>query len=440
MAKITRVVAREILDSRGEPTVEVCVTLDDGVEAKAGVPSGKSTGAFEAIELRDNDMRRFRGMGVLRAVENVNSIIAQAVIGMEVSHQQALDDVLRALDGTPNKGRLGANAILGVSLAACRAAAVSLGIPLHEHIATLYGTKEAKAEFPVPMFNIVNGGKHADSGLSVQEFKIIPFGIKTFPEQLRAGSEIFHALQSILEQGGLTTSVGDEGGFAPHVESHAQALQMIGQAVTEAGYRLGEDIFIGLDVAADSFYNKVEDQYLLKPEGAALSRESLINLYREWMEKYAVVSIEDGLHEEDWDGWAIMREKLEKEPTAWKQPLMLIGDDLLVTNVARLKKAIEKKACNAVLIKVNQIGTLSETLDCMRLAREHSMHRVISHRSGETTDDFIADLAVGTGAEFIKSGSLSRGERLAKYNRLLEIYESPQNTKNTSYVVPVKNA
>jgi enolase len=268
----------------------------------------------------------------------------------------------------------------------------------------------------------VNGGKHADSGLSVQEFKIVPFGIVSFPEQLRAGSEIFHALQKILEQSGFTTAVGDEGGFAPRVENHTQALSLIHQAITEAGYRPGVDVFIGLDVATNSFYDKEEDQYVLKPEGATLSRESLINVYREWIEKYAVVSIEDGLDEEDWDGWAAMKEKLEKEKTAWKQPLMLIGDDLLVTNVERLKKAIEKNSCNAVLIKVNQIGTVSETLDCMRLARDHGMKRVISHRSGETVDDFIADLAVGTRAEFIKSGSLSRGERLAKYNRLLEIY------------------
>lgn len=427
MAKITEVQAREILDSRGEPTVEVKITLDDGTVAKAGVPSGKSTGAFEALELRDGDMRRYRGQGVLKAVEHVNGALLEAVRGMEAGDQRTLDQAMIALDGTPNKGRYGANAILGISLAACRAAALSSGIPLYEHIASLYGKKEAaisKERFPVPMFNIVNGGKHADSGLSVQEFKIVPFGIHTFPEQLRAGSEIFHALQHILEQDGFTTSVGDEGGFAPRVGSHIQALQAIAQAITEAGYRAGEQVFIGLDVAADSFYDRKGDQYLLKPEGAMLSRESLINVYREWIEKYAVVSIEDGLHEEDWDGWAIMKEKLEKEHASWKQRLMLIGDDLLVTNVERLKKAIEKEACNAVLIKVNQIGTVSETLDCMRLAREHGMNRVISHRSGETTDDFIADLAVGTGAEFIKSGSLSRGERLAKYNRLAEIFQS----------------
>lgn len=429
MAKILEVWAREILDSRGDPTVEVRVTLDDGTVAKAGVPSGKSTGAFEALELRDGDTRRYRGQGVLQAVAHVNTLIADAVRGMEASKQTELDQAMRTLDGTPNKGRLGANAILGVSLAVCRAAALSAGVPLHTHIASLYGKKEAKGHFPVPMFNIVNGGKHADSGLSVQEFKIVPFGIASFPEQLRAGSEIFHALEELLHQRGFTTAVGDEGGFAPRVEGHAQALELIGEAVREAGYVLGEQIYIGLDVAADSFYDKTEDQYLLKPEDVKLSRESLVNLYREWMTKHAIVSIEDALHEEDWQGWAAMKEKLEREPASWHQTVMLIGDDLLVTNVSRLEKAIAEKACNAVLIKVNQIGTVTETLDCMRLAQANSMNRIISHRSGETPDDFIADLAVGTGAEFIKSGSLSRGERLAKYNRLSEIYQELQKVE-----------
>ncbi len=427
MAIITEVRAREILDSRGDPTVEVTIFLDDGTIARAGVPSGKSTGAFEAVELRDQDEKRFNGLGVQTAVNNVNTVLAEAVRGMEAGDQRALDEKMIALDGTLNKSRLGANAILGISLAVCRAAAKSAHIPLYEHIALLYGGEKeslVNASFPVPMFNIINGGKHADSGLAVQEFKIVPFGVTSFPEQLRAGSEIFHALQKILEQHGFTTAVGDEGGFAPRVESHAQALEIIAQAVTAASYRMGADIFIGLDVAADSFYDKAEDQYILKPEGAALSRESLINVYREWIQKYSVISIEDGLHEEDFDGWAMMREKLEKETTAWNKTLMLIGDDLLVTNVERLKKAIEKKSCNAALIKVNQIGTLSETLACMRLAKEHGMNRVISHRSGETIDDFIADLAVGAQAEFIKSGSLSRGERLSKYNRLSEIYSA----------------
>src|SRR6185369_7220459 len=390
MAKIIDVMAREILDSRGEPTLEVRVKLDDGTESCAGVPSGKSTGAFEAVELRDGDPERYDGMGVLQAVKHVNTEIREAVIGLEAASQSALDEKIISLDGTSNKSRLGANALLGVSLAVCRAAAKSQKIPLYMHIRTLYGKN--KRIFPIPMFNILNGGKHADSGLSVQEFKVVPSGVVGYDLQLQAGSEIFHALKKLLEQNGFAIGVGDEGGFAPHVESHAQALELIGQAVAEAGYEMGKDVFIALDVAADSFYDKTEDQYVLKPEGVNLTRESLINVYKEWIQKYNVVSIEDGLHEEDWEGWATMKEKLEKESTAWKLPLMLIGDDLLVTNVMRLEKAIEHRACNAVLIKVNQIGTVTETIACMKLAEKNGMKRIISHRSGETVDDFISDL------------------------------------------------
>lgn len=420
MANITGVCGREILDSRGNPTVEVEVTLEDGTVAVAGVPSGASTGAFEAVELRDGDPNRFGGLGVLNAVTHINGELAGAVVGMDADDQKALDGKMITLDGTENKGRLGANAILGISLAACRAAALSSGKPLYHHIETLYGKKKNK-KFVVPMFNILNGGKHSDSGLSSQEFKIVPHGIEGYAEQLRAGSEIFHSLKKLLTQDGFSVGVGDEGGFAPHLESHAQALQTIVRAISDAGYRPGEQIGIGLDVAANSFYEAAEDQYALKPEGVSLSRESLINVYREWIQKYFVVSIEDGLHEEDWQGWALMQEKLGKESAVWKESLMFIGDDLLVTNVKRLKKAIEEHSCNAVLIKPNQIGTVTETLDCMRLAEKNAMRRVISHRSGETVDDFIADLAVGTGAEFIKTGSLSRGERVVKYNRLLAI-------------------
>lgn len=424
MSKITEVKGREILDSRGNPTVEVEVTLEDGTIARAGVPSGASTGAFEAVELRDNNPNRYGGLGVENAVDHVNTELRDAVLGMESSDQKALDEKMIALDGTENKARLGANAILGISLALCRATAKSKGIPLYEYIATLESEKRKKFGLPVPMFNILNGGKHSDSGLSVQEFKIIPAGIESFEEQLRAGSEIFHALKKLLEQEQLAVGVGDEGGFAPHLESHAQALEVIVRAIAEAGYRPGEQVFIGLDVAANSFYDANEDQYILKPEGVSLSRESLINVYREWVQKYFVVSIEDGLHEEDWAGWALMQEKLGKEETAWKKPLMFIGDDLLVTNVKRLEKAIIEHSCNSVLIKLNQIGTVTETIACMELAEKHDMKRMISHRSGETVDDFIADFAVGTHAEFIKSGSLSRGERIAKYNRLVEIEEN----------------
>lgn len=423
MAKITEIRGREILDSRGNPTVEVRVRLDDGTEAFAGVPSGASMGAFEAVELRDNDPNRYGGLGVLNAVENVNEELAQAVIGMEADDQKTLDERMIALDGTENKARLGANAILGVSLAVCRAAAKSKNLPLYMHIATLLSKKKKMFTLPVPMFNILNGGKHSDSGLSVQEFKIIPDGIKGYKEQLRAGAEIFHTLKKLLERERLAVGVGDEGGFAPHLESHTQALEMIIRAVTEAGYIPGKQVFIGLDVAANSFYDASEDQYVFKPEGVSLSRESLINVYREWIQKYFVVSIEDGLHEEDWIGWALMQEKLNKEEAAWKKPLLFIGDDLLVTNVKRLKKAITMHSCNSVLIKLNQIGTVTETIACMELAEKQKMKRMISHRSGETTDDFIADFAVGTRAEFIKSGSLSRGERIAKYNRLSEIFD-----------------
>lgn len=428
MALITNVVGREILDSRGNPTVEVEVTLDDGTKARFGVPSGASTGAFEAVELRDGNMDRYDGLGVQKAVSHVNGELREAVIGMEASEQELIDRKMIALDGTENKARLGANAILGISAAVCRAAAMSAERPLHEHIAQLYGEKKL-GTYPVPMFNILNGGKHSDSGLSVQEFKLIPYGIESYPEQYRAGSEIFHSLKKLLENEGFAVGVGDEGGFAPHLESHAQALEMIGRASEQAGYTMGQQVFIGLDAASNSFYEKAEDQYALKPENVSLSRESLVNVYREWIQKYSVVSIEDGLNEEDWSGWVTMRERFEKESAAWKRPVLSIGDDLLVTNVKRVEKAIAEHSCNAVLIKLNQIGSVTETIDCMRLAKKHGLERVVSHRSGETIDDFIADLAVGTGAEFIKTGSLSRGERIAKYNRLLEIFET--NTNNS---------
>lgn len=425
MPKITEVKGREILDSRGNPTVEVSVVLDDSTFAKAGVPSGASTGAFEAVELRDGDPHRYGGLGVLNAISHINGELKEAVVGMEATDQKALDEKMIALDGTENKSRLGANAILGVSLAVCRAAAKSSRKPLYAHIETLLSVKKKKVTgFSVPMFNILNGGKHSDSGLSVQEFKIIPSGISEYVKQLQAGSEIFHSLQKLLSQEGFSIGVGDEGGFAPRLESHNQALEMIIKAITKAGYNPGKEVFIGVDVATNSFYEKGEDKYSLKPEGVSLSRESLINVYREWIQKYFVVSIEDGLQEEDWQGWALMQKKLEKETAAWRKPLMFIGDDLLVTNVKRLKKAITEQSCNAILIKLNQIGTVTETIQCMELAKKNKMQRIVSHRSGETIDDFIADFAFGTGAEFIKSGSLSRGERIAKYNRLLEIFET----------------
>lgn len=420
MAKIIQISAREILDSRGQPTVSAEVILDDGSRASAGVPSGASTGAFEAIELRDGDKKRYGGLGVLKAVQNVETEIFEAVRGLEAADQEMLDRKMISLDGTENKGRLGANAILAVSLATCRAAAVSQNIPLYEHIADIGRMPDTMSEvFPVPMFNVLNGGKHADSGLSVQEFKLIPSGILEYPEQLRAGSEIFQALKKLLKEHQQVTGVGDEGGFAPHLESHAAAFEILQSAITAAGYTPGQDIFLGIDAASNSFYEATDSMYHLEPEGVVLTAENLVNLYRDWKVKYHLVSVEDGLNEEDWDGWVEMHERLR----ANDQKTLLIGDDLLVTNVRRLEKAIEMRACNAVLIKVNQIGTLTETLDCVRLAKENGFKTIVSHRSGETIDDFIADLAVGVRADYIKTGSLSRGERLAKYNRLLEIWD-----------------
>jgi enolase len=436
MPKIANVYAREILDSRGDPTIEVEVELENGTKGIAAVPSGASTGKFEAVELRDDDPKRFNGKGVLKAVENVNGKIKEAVVGMESSDQKEIDQKMIKLDGTKNKGNLGANAVLGVSLAVARATSIEKKIPLYQYINEVFGfsAKSGSAsggkiknyKTPIPMFNVLNGGKHSDSGLSIQEFKIIPSGIEGFSEQLRAGSEIFHALKKILEKNNQKTSVGDEGGFAPNLESNTQALELICQAIKESGYELGKQVNLGLDAAANSFFNESDGQYLLEPEKVVLSKESLINLYREWIQKYNVISIEDGLTEDDWEGWQMLNKKIEEMPVNSElsnviDRFMTIGDDLLVTNVQRLKKAIETKACNSVLIKVNQIGTLWETIECIKLAHKNSMKTVISHRSGETTDDFISDLAVGTGSEFIKSGSLSRGERICKYNRLLKI-------------------
>jgi len=415
MSKIKKIHAREILDSRGNPTVEVEVNLESGAKGCFMVPSGASTGAHEALELRDGDGARYNGLGVQKAVANVNEKIQKAFLGMEAGDQKRIDKMMLALDGTENKTNLGANAILGVSIAVCRAMADELNLPLYEYIAQVFKLPK-KFKLPIPMFNIINGGQHSDSGLSIQEYKLVPNGIKTFKEQLRAGSEVFHTLQKLLSAEGFSTSVGDEGGFAPKLESNAQALELINLAIEKAGYKKGQELNIGIDAAANSFFDATEKQYLFKPENAVLSREALINIYVEWVKKYNVISVEDGLMEEDFEGWAKMNEKLGKN-------VMNIGDDLLVTNVKRLKMAIEKKACNAVLIKVNQIGTLTETIDCMKLAKKNKMKTVVSHRSGETTDDFISDLAVGAGADYMKSGSLSRGERICKYNRLLRIEE-----------------
>lgn len=426
MSKIKNIIAREILDSRGNPTIEVEVELESGTKGIASIPSGASTGSYEALELRDGDLSRYEGKGVLKAVENANIIISDNICGMEAEDQIGIDKAMIELDGTENKSKLGANAILGVSLAVCRASANEQKIPLYQYIATSYKLQAKSYKIPIPMFNVLNGGKHSDSGLSVQEFKIIPIGIDKFSEKLRAGSEIFHTLQGILKKNNHSIGVGDEGGFAPKLESNTQALEFIVSSINKSGYKSGENVFIGVDVAASSFYNKDENKYSLSPENVSLGKEGLVNLYREWIDKYNVISIEDGLEEDDWEGWAQMTAKIEEKEisgtiSGFMDKHLLIGDDLLVTNVKRLEKAIEEKACNSVLVKVNQIGTLTETIDCVKMAKKNKMKTIISHRSGETTDDFIADLAVGIGADFIKTGSLSRGERICKYNRLLKI-------------------
>lgn len=419
MSKIKKVFAREILDSRGNPTVEVEVELESGVKAMAAVPSGASTGTFEALELRDGDKKRFGGLGVLKAVENVNQKIQKAVVGMEVSEQEAIDQKMLELDGTENKTNLGANAILGVSLAVCRAAATEQNLPLYKYISKTYKLKTTSYKLPMPMFNVINGGKHSDSGLSIQEYKIVPNGIKSFREQFRAGSEIFHKLKDILASEGQSVAVGDEGGFAPRLESNSKPLELMNRAIEEAGYKKGTQVNTGIDAAASSFFDEKEGQYIFKPESNGITREMLVNIYNEWIAKYNVISVEDGLQEQDWEGWRAMNKKIGDR-------VMTIGDDLLVTNVKRLEIAIKEKACNSVLIKVNQIGSLTETINCIKLAKKNKMKIVISHRSGETTDDFISDLAVGVGAEYMKSGSLSRGERICKYNRLLRIEEELQ--------------
>ncbi len=412
---IKKIVAREILDSRGVPTVEAEVTLENGIKAWSQIPSGSSTGALEAIELRDGDENRYFGKGVLKAVSNVNNEIADAIVGLDALNQKEIDQKMIEIDGTNNKGNLGANAILSASLAVCRVAAISKDLPLYAYIAQLHDNNE-QLHTPMPMFNIINGGKHADSGLAIQEYKMVPFGIETFKEQYRAGSEVFHALKSLLKENGETISVGDEGGFAPKLKDNSAPLEEIAKACQKAGYEFKKDIAIGIDAAANSFFDEEAQKYVFEIEDKSFSTDEIIEVYRDWIQNYGVISIEDGIIEDDWEGWSNMYNKLGDK-------IMMIGDDLLVTNVELLKKAIENNSCNAVLIKPNQIGTLSETLACMKLAQENGIKTVVSHRSGETIDDFIADLSVGAGADFIKTGSLSRGERLVKYNRLLSIEE-----------------
>ena len=408
--RIERVHAREILDSRGNPTVEVEVALTSGIAGRAAVPSGASTGQHEAVELRDGDEGRYLGKGVLRAVGNVNSTIAPAVAGMDPSDQAAVDGRLNELDGTPNKGNLGANGILGVSLAVAKTAAAAFGAPLYRHI----GGASA-CTLPVPMMNILNGGSHADSSVDLQEFMVMPVGADSFREALRAGAEIFHALREVLKAGGYSTGVGDEGGFAPSLASNEEALEVVGEAIQNAGYVPGRDILLALDPASTEFYDN--GRYVFhKSDGSERTSEQMVDFWEDWTRRYPIVSIEDGLDEDDWAGWAELTARLGDR-------VQLVGDDLFVTNTERLRRGIQSEVGNSVLIKVNQIGTLTETLEAIETARNAGYTSVISHRSGETEDATIADLAVGTGAGQIKTGSASRSDRIAKYNQLLRIEE-----------------
>lgn len=409
---IINIRGREILDSRGNPTVECDVELEGGAIGRALVPSGASTGEHEACELRDGDDARYLGKGVLKAVASVNEQLAEDLIGLDATDQPALDKAMLALDGTKNKSNLGANAILGVSLAAAHAAANQLQIPLYKYI----GGPNAKV-LPVPMMNIINGGSHSDAPIDFQEFMVVPKGASSFREALRQGAEIFHALKSILKSRGLSTAVGDEGGFAPNLESADDALEVIAQAVDKAGYKFGEEIFIALDVASSEFYDAEKGKYVFsKSDGSEKSAEELVDYYVELSNKFPILSIEDGCDENDWDGWKVITEKMGEKT-------QLVGDDLFVTNTDFLQKGIDLGVANSILVKVNQIGTLTETLDAIELARENGYTSVISHRSGETEDATIADIAVATNAGQIKTGSLSRSDRIAKYNQLLRIEE-----------------
>lgn len=409
MAKIVDIKAREILDSRGNPTIEADVVLASGKVGSAMVPSGASTGEREAIELRDGDKSRYLGKGVLKAVEFVNTEIRAAVVGLDSADQGAIDKVMMDLDGTDNKGRLGANAILGVSLAVARASALEAGVPLYRYLNT-------SGEFimPVPMMNIINGGSHADNSVDLQEFMILPVGAPTFREAIRYGAEVFHNLAKVLKAKGLATTVGDEGGFAPDLSSNEEAIEVILEAIVNAGYKPGVDIFLGMDAAASEFYK--DGNYELSSEGKTLTAGQMTDLFADWVEKYPILSIEDGLYENDWEGWKELTDRVGDK-------IQLVGDDLFVTDTATLKKGIDKEVANSILIKVNQIGTLTETLEAITTAHAAGYTAVVSHRSGETEDTTIADLCVAMGTGQIKTGSLSRSDRVAKYNRLMKIEE-----------------
>lgn len=413
MTRIVEIKGREVLDSRGNPTVEADVILDNGILGTACAPSGASTGSREALELRDGDKSRYLGKGVLKAVGAVNGVIREALIGMDTTDQRALDNKMLELDGTDNKANLGANAILAVSLAAAKAAAQAKGMPLYQHIAEINGTP-GRFSMPVPMMNILNGGEHADNNVDIQEFMVQPVAAKSFGEALRCGAEIFHALKAVLKAKGLNTAVGDEGGFAPNLASNEEALVVIAEAVANAGYELGKDVTLALDCASSEFYK--EGKYDLSGEGKVFDSEGFGDYLAALTENYPIVSIEDGMDESDWEGWASLTQKIGDK-------VQLVGDDLFVTNTKILSRGIEQSIGNSILIKFNQIGSLSETLDAIKMAQDAGFTAVISHRSGETEDTTIADLAVGTAAGQIKTGSLCRSDRVAKYNRLLRIEE-----------------
>ena len=421
--KIKFITAREILDSRGNPTVEAKVILGSGISAKASVPSGASTGVHEAHELRDKNKKRYRGLGVQKAVTNVNKKISGLLRNQKVTNQRKIDNLMLHLDGAKNKSNLGANAILAVSLACCRAGALVSRMPLYQYIRVLFHLQNQKSKIknqkseirlPTPMFNIFNGGKHADTNLDFQEFMLIPVKKCKFAEKVRLGSEIFHALGDILKSKGYDTDIGNEGGYAPNIRSSVSAVEFIIEAIKKAGYKPGLDVALGTDVGASELYNKKTKKYIFKLDDSRLSATDLIELYHDWVKKYPLISIEDGLAEDDWQNWKILTQELGKKA-------LLVGDDLFVTNTERLGRGIKQKVANAILIKLNQVGTLSETIDCVKLAKFSNYKVIVSHRSGETADDFIADLAVAVGADYLKSGSLSRSERVVKYNRVMEI-------------------
>lgn len=417
MSRIIQITGRQILDSRGNPTVEVDILTETGAFGRAAVPSGASTGVHEAMELRDGDKEVYLGKGVLRAVNNVNTVIHEELNGREVLDQVGLDDALLALDGSANKSNLGANAILGVSLAAARAAAEEVSLPIYRYI----GGVQANI-LPVPMMNILNGGAHADNQIDFQEFMIVPMKFDTFSDSLRAGTEIFHQLKAVLKAKGLSTNVGDEGGFAPNLSSNTEAIEVVLQAIEKAGYKPGEDVYIAMDAACSELYDKKNKKYVFKKSSKkSLSSEEMVDYWAEWVKKYPIFSIEDGMDEDDWSGWNLLTKKLSTK-------VQLVGDDLFVTNTQRLQQGIDQKVANSILVKVNQIGTLSETIQAVSLAHRHQYTSVMSHRSGETEDTTIADLAVALSCGQIKTGSASRSDRVAKYNRLLRIEEQLGST------------